>query len=101
MTDSRNVLSVDKAAVILTLEIPDELAQALSAAFGPDLPRAALEAIALEAYRQRRLSTAQLRRILGYQTRMQTHAFLKKHCASLYDLADLEHDRHAGDALPL
>ena len=102
MTDSRNVLYVDDAAVILTLEIPDELAHALIATFGPDLPKAVLAAIALAAYRQRRLSTAPLRRILGYRTRMQAHEFLKRHRVHIhYDLADLEHDRQAGDALPL
>lgn len=88
--------------MILTLEIPDELADALIAAFGPDLPRAALEAIALGAYRQRWLSTTQLRRILGYKTRIQVHEFLQRHSVHLhYDLADLEHDRQAGDSLPL
>jgi hypothetical protein len=39
----------------IALEIPDELASAL-AAFGQDLSRTALEAIGLEAYRQRRIT---------------------------------------------
>jgi hypothetical protein len=41
----------------LTLYVPDELA-AFLAASGQDLERAALEAIALEAYREDKLSTA-------------------------------------------
>jgi predicted HTH domain antitoxin len=84
----------------VTLDLPDELS-AFLAASGQDLSRAALEAIALEAYRERRLSTGQLRRLLGYRTRMQVHSFLKERGVYLqYDLADLEHDRHAGDSLP-
>ena len=83
----------------VTLELPDDLSAFLSGS-GQDLQRAALEAIALEAYREHKLSTARLRRLLGYHTRMQVHAFLKEHGAYLhYDLADLEHDRQAGDAL--
>src|SRR5208283_2948201 len=53
------------------------------ASSGPDLPRAALEAIALETYRERKLSTAQLRRLLGYQTRMEVDGFLKEHGVEL------------------
>jgi predicted HTH domain antitoxin len=85
----------------ITLELPAELFAFLSGS-GQDLSRAALEAIALEAYREFKLSTGQLRRLLGYHTRMQVHALLKDHGVYLhYDLADLEHDREAGDALPL
>jgi len=85
----------------VTLQLPDELSDFLTAS-GQEPSRAALEAIALEAYRERKLSTAQLRRLLGYHTRMQVHALLKDHGVYLhYDLADLEHDRQAGEALPL
>jgi predicted HTH domain antitoxin len=55
---------------------------------------------ALEAYREGKLSTAQLRRLFGYSTRMQVHAFLKRHGVYLhYSLEDLKHDRQAGDAI--
>jgi predicted HTH domain antitoxin len=84
----------------LILELPDELS-AFLAASGHDLERAALETIAAEAYREKKVSTGQLRRVLGYKTRMQVHAFLKEHGVYLrYDLADLDHDRQAGDVLP-
>ena len=83
----------------LILEIPDELS-AFLAGFGTDLHRAALETIAAEAYRENKVSMSQLRRLLGYKTRMQVHAFLKGHGVYLrYGVADLEHDRQAGDAL--
>jgi len=83
----------------VTLELPDDLSAFLSGS-GQDPQRVALEAIALEAYRERKLSTSQLRRLLGYHTTIQVHAFLKEHGVYLhYDLADLEHDRQAGDAI--
>ena len=83
----------------ITLELPEDIAADLTAK-GEDLSRTALEAFALEAYRAQKLSTAQLKRVLGYQTRVQVHAFLKAHDVYLhYTLADLEHDRQAGDAL--
>jgi chromosome segregation and condensation protein ScpB len=83
----------------VTLDLPDELSAFLDAS-GRNLERAALEVIALEAYREAKLSTAQLRRLLGYHTRTQVHAFLKEHGVYLhYGPADLEHDRHAGDAI--
>jgi hypothetical protein len=84
----------------ITVELPEDIAAQL-AAKGENLSRAALEALALEGYRTERLSTAHLRRLLGYQTRMQVHAFLKEHGVYLhYAAADLEHDRQVGDALP-
>lgn len=83
----------------VTLELPDDLSAFLSAS-GRDLQQAVLEAIALEAYRENKLSIAQLRRALGYRTKMQVHGFLKEHGVYLpYGRTDLEHDRHAGDAI--
>jgi predicted HTH domain antitoxin len=77
------------------LELPEELSLFLASS-GQDLSRAAIEAIALEAYREHKLSTAQLRRSLGYQTRMEVDGFLKKHGVELeYTLEDLERDREA------
>jgi hypothetical protein len=77
----------------LMIELPDELSAALATS-GQDLPRAAFEAIVLEAYRERKLFTAQLRRLLGFQTRMEVDGFLKAHGVELeYTLEDLERDR--------
>ena len=85
----------------LTLELPDELSAALAAS-GRDLSRAAFEAIVLEAYRERKLSATQLRRLLGYQTRMEVDGFLKEHGVELeYTLEDLERDREAHHHLGL
>lgn len=80
-------------------ELPDDIAAHL-AAQGEDVSRAALEALALEGYRTQNLTTVQLRRLLGCETRMQVHAFLKEHGVYLhYSQDDLEHDRQVGNAL--
>jgi hypothetical protein len=85
----------------LTLDLPDELSDALAAS-GPDLPRAALEAIALEAYRERKLTTAQLRRLLGFESRYELDGFLKQHEVWLdYTWQDLEQDRETHRRLGL
>jgi hypothetical protein len=76
----------------ITLELPEDIAQGLGSRW-KDLPRAALESLALEAYRSQALTAAQLQRLLGFETRMQVDAFLKEH--EVYDLtvADFEQDR--------
>ncbi len=85
----------------LTLDIPDELSAVLAAS-GQDLPRAAFEAIALEAYRERKVTTAQLRRLLGFASRYELDGFLKQHEVWLeYSWQDLEHDRETHDRLGL
>ena len=73
----------------LTIELPDELLAALASS-GQDLSRAAFESIAVEAYRARKISTAQLRRLLG----LEVDGFLKAHGVELeYTFEDLERDR--------
>ena len=85
----------------LTLDLPDELTAALSAS-GENLSRAAFEAIALEAYRERKLSTAQLRRLLGFESRHELDGFLKQHEVWLeYGWQDLEEDRETHRRLGL
>jgi hypothetical protein len=77
----------------ITIVLPDELSAALAAP-GEDLSRAAFEALTLAAYRERKISAALLRQLLGYETRVQLDAFLKCHGVELeYTLEDLERDR--------
>ena len=77
----------------ITITLPEELLAALRIS-ERDISRAALEALALEAYRTRRIAAAQLRRLLGLPTRMAVDAFLKEHGVELeYSLEDLERDR--------
>jgi Uncharacterised protein family (UPF0175) len=69
------------------LQIPDDVARVIQSQ-QPDLSRAALE-----GYRTRRLSEAQVRRMLGLRTRMQVHAFFKDRNVYLnYSLQELESD---------
>ena len=75
----------------ITLEIPDELAATLAPA-GQDPTRAALEALGLEAYRQRRISGYQLRTLLGIPSRYELDGFLKEHQVEKYTAEDFEHD---------
>ena len=85
--------------VQITLDIPDEFA-AQMIADSKDLSRTALEALALEAYRTERLSESEIRQLLGFETRMEVHAFLKEHGAYLhYSLEDLEHDRESAQRM--
>ena len=81
----------------ITFELPQDIAEGLKARW-KDLPRAALESLALESlalesYRSRALTAAQLRRLLGFETRMQCDAFLKEHEIFDYSVADFEQDR--------
>jgi hypothetical protein len=76
----------------ITLELPEDIAQGLESRW-KDLPRAALESLAVEAYRCHALTAAQLRRLLGFGTRMQVDAFLKEHEIYDYTAADFEQDR--------
>jgi len=81
--------------VRITLEVPDDVAAGLAAS-GRDLPRTALEALALEGYRTGTLTQAQVRRLLGYQTRAEVDGFLKQHGVWLeYTLDDLDRDHEA------
>jgi len=77
----------------VTINIPDAYATELVSA-GKDPARVALEALMVEGYRTRQLSEGQIRRTLGYATRMQVHALLKEHDVALdYAIEDLEQDR--------
>ena len=72
----------------ITLELPDEIAGELK-----DLPRALLESFALEGYRSGKLTEEQVRKILGYGTRMQVDGVLKEHGVYLNStLEDLDRD---------
>jgi hypothetical protein len=73
------------------VEIPDELAASLAPS-GQDPSRAALEALGLEAYRQRRITGYQLRSLLGIPSRYQFDGFLKEHQVEKYTAEDFDKD---------
>ena len=76
----------------VTVTIPEDIAVQLHTKW-QDLPRAALESLALEAYRSGTLTKMQLRRLLGFQTPMELDGFLKEAGIYLdYDINDLNQD---------
>jgi hypothetical protein len=67
-----------------------------------DVPRHVVESLAQAWYQSGELSEEQVRRLLGYKTRLEVHAFLKNHDVPLpYTLEDLEKDREAHRRLGL
>jgi hypothetical protein len=77
----------------LTVQIPDDVAQRLSAA-GGDLSRRAPEALVAEEYQQGHLTKPGLRRVLGFESSDQIDGFLKAHDVWIdYILEDLERER--------
>lgn len=62
----------------LIVPIPDEIVPQLQAG-GVDLSRQALEAFALDAYRNDRVTKKQLRDMLGFETRYELDGFFKAH----------------------
>jgi predicted HTH domain antitoxin len=74
------------------LDIPDSLADRIQAT-GKDLSGAVLEALLVDAYRARQLSESQIKRILGFGTRMQVHTLLSEHNVPLnYGVDELNQD---------
>lgn len=74
--------------------LPDQAEQTLKRAFGPDLDKAALEALAIEGYRTGRLTMGEVARVLGLDTSIEAQAWLARHSIPLnYSIEDLEADR--------
>ncbi len=69
--------------MILTLELPDNIARALTDKSDRDLPRRALEALAIDGYHERRLTQKQVGELLRL-SRIETEDFLAAHL-DLYD----------------
>jgi predicted HTH domain antitoxin len=83
----------------ILLNLPDDIVRRLTAN-GEDPARTALEALAVEGYRSRTISEEQIRRMLGLETRMEVHGFLKCHRVYLnYTAEDLEHDIEISERL--
>jgi len=77
----------------VTLHIPDDIAERLSAA-GGDVSRRALEAVALEGYRERTLTLYQISEMLGL-SRVETEDFGGQHHIPLAVIDEAELDREA------
>ena len=84
----------------VAIRVPDTLVERLQERWG-DLRRRTLESLALEGFRERVLTTEEVRQLLGFETRLEVHAFLKQHEVPFYTLQDLEHDRDTSRRLGL
>jgi predicted HTH domain antitoxin len=83
----------------IMLNLPEDVARDL-ASHGEDPARAALEGLAIESYRSHALSEDQIRRLLGFETRIEVHAFLKEHSVFLnYTVEDLQQDIRTSESL--
>jgi hypothetical protein len=79
----------------ITLSVPEDIAHGLESKW-KDVPRAALESLALEGYRSGALTARQVRRLLGFGTRYELDGFLKQHGVYLnYSVKDLEQEAEA------
>jgi hypothetical protein len=77
----------------IAFDIPDDLARRINVS--GELPRRALEALALEEYRAGRLTLAELRRLLGFGMRDSLDGFLKAHgIYAAYTIDDFDRDQH-------
>jgi hypothetical protein len=78
--------------VQIILELPEDIARNLQSD-GTELSRTALESLAIEGVRSGKLSTGQVRRLLGFETSYQVDGFLKSHGVYLdLSLDDIEKD---------
>jgi predicted HTH domain antitoxin len=75
------------------LRIPDDVAERISAA-GSDVSRCALEALALEGYREQTLTLYQVSEMLG-MSRVETEDFLGRHRVPLSVIGEADLDREA------
>lgn len=85
----------------VSFEVPADIA-GLIAVESTTLERVALEALAAEGYRCGSISESEVRRLLGFESRFDVHAWLK-HCGIpyRYSEADLEDDPAALSRLGL
>jgi Uncharacterised protein family (UPF0175) len=77
----------------VTIRIPDEVARQVSPV-GSDLSRRALEAQAMEGYREQTLTLYQVSQMLGL-SRVETEDFLGRHHVPLAAIGGVDLDREA------
>ena len=76
----------------IAIDIPDDIGQVLAAQAG-GVSRAVLEAVAIEAYRSRAITPAQVQQMLGLRSRWETESFLwRSEAFHDYTMDDLERD---------
>ena len=81
--------------VSLSIEVPDDIRNALEGHWD-DLSHRGREELAVEGYRQGLQSLAQVRRLLGLESRWQAQEFLGQRGVAVFDFDPAELDREAG-----
>ena len=82
------------------IDLREDIANA-PIACGWDISCTAKESLAIEGYRTGRLSEEQVRRPLGFESRIQVHGLLKDHEVYLnYSEHDIEHDLETATSRP-
>ena len=64
--------------MVINLDVTPESEARIKAIWGEELTRATLEAMTAEAYRQRKIGLASVRKILGFENRWKTIDFLSE-----------------------
>ncbi|MFZ4574194.1 MAG: UPF0175 family protein [Phycisphaerales bacterium] len=78
----------------ISINMPKDDEQALRAAWGDGLDRAAREGLLIESYRAGKISLGYLAELLGLETSIEAQGWLSKRGIHLnYSLEDLEADR--------
>ena len=76
----------------IAIDIPDDIGHVLAAQAG-GVPRAVLQAVAIEAYRSGSITPLQVQQMLGLRSRWETESFLRRAEAFHdYTMDDLERD---------
>lgn len=84
----------------IQITVPEVSETALREAFGPELHRAALEALAIAAYRTGKISANDVGKLIGVENRCEIEQWLADRNVPLnYTIADLEADRRTLDNL--
>jgi len=83
----------------VTIPLPEDIESCLEQQWG-NLPRHALEALAIEGYRTRALSRSQVRRMLGFETRAEVDELMNRAGIPFdYTSDDFEHDAETSQHL--
>ena len=74
-----------------TLHLPNEASETLQRAFGPNLDRAALEALAIEGYRAAKLTAGEVAHVLGLGTSLAAQKWLADHIEIIKRCLSMRH----------
>jgi len=76
----------------VTFDLPEDISESLRSHLG-NVSRRALEALAADGYRTGALTESQIKRLLGFESRLEVHALLKEHAVPYrYSEADAQED---------